>query len=64
VVSPGAPPLWARLYELDTDKPIFGDRDRTIHYVLGEISNERRAGYTWYGDWPASALAMYDTWKR
>jgi len=64
VVSPGAPPLWARFYELNTDKPIFGDRDRTIHYAVAEISDERRAGYTWYGDWPASALEMYDAWRK
>lgn len=59
VVSPGAPPIWARFYELNTDKPIFGDRDRTIHYAVGELSSERRAGYTWYGDWPAAVLKAY-----
>jgi PelA/Pel-15E family pectate lyase len=64
VVSPGAPPLWARLYELNTDKPIFGDRDRTIHYAVGELSSERRLGYTWYGNWPAGALEMYAAWQR
>lgn len=64
VVSPGAPPLWARLYELNTDKPIFGDRDRTIHYAVRELSDERRAGYTWYGDRPARALQMYDSWRK
>ena len=64
VVSPGAPPLWARFYELDTDKPIFGDRDRTIHYGVSEISSERRAGYAWYGDWPAIALEMYESWRK
>jgi PelA/Pel-15E family pectate lyase len=64
VASPGAPPLWARLYELNTDKPIFGDRDRTIHYAVGEVSDERRIGYTWYGTWPAGALEMYASWRR
>lgn len=64
VVSPGAPPLWARFYELNTDKPIFGDRDRTIHYAVGELSSERRAGYTWYGDWPAAVLKAYDAWSK
>jgi len=64
VFSPGAPLLWARLYELDTDRPIFGDRDRTIHYAVGELSNERRLGYTWYGNWPASALDLYGSWRK
>ena len=64
VSSPGAPPLWARFYELNTDQPVFGDRDRTIHYAVSEISDERRAGYTWYGDWPGSVLRAYDVWRK
>jgi PelA/Pel-15E family pectate lyase len=61
---PGAPPLWARFYEIGTDKPIFGDRDRTIHYAVEEISAERRNGYAWYGDWPAGALQANQGWRR
>ncbi|MSU49788.1 MAG: pectate lyase [Opitutus sp.] len=62
VARPGAPPLWARMYELGTDRPIFGDRDRTVHFAVAELSSERRAGYAWYGAWPASALAAFATW--
>lgn len=61
---PGAPPLWARMYEFGTDKPVFGDRDRTIHYVFDELSSERRSGYAWYGTWPAAALEAYRTWTE
>ena len=64
VVSPGTPPLWARYYELETDKPIFGDRDRTIHYDLSEISAERRHGYTWFVHSPADVLENYDEWRK
>jgi PelA/Pel-15E family pectate lyase len=63
VARPGAAPLWARMYELGTDKPIFGDRDRTIHYDVAELSTERRAGYAWYGAWPAAALAEFPAWQ-
>jgi pectate lyase, PelA/Pel-15E family len=63
VPSPGAPPLWARFYEPGTATPIFGDRDRTIHYDLSEISSERIAGYAWYTLAPAEALARYERWK-
>jgi len=42
--------LWARLYELDTNKPIYGDRDEKVHYTLEELSDERRYGYGWQGD--------------
>lgn len=39
--------LWARLYELETNRPIYGDRDNKVHYTLEEISEERRTGYSW-----------------
>jgi hypothetical protein len=42
-----APDLWARLYELKTNRPIYGDRDKKIHYTLEELSEERRTGYAW-----------------
>lgn len=62
VPADGARPLWARMYEIGTDKPIFGDRDRTIHYELGEISSERQRGYAWYGEWPDTVLNDYKKW--
>jgi PelA/Pel-15E family pectate lyase len=60
---PGAPALWARLYEIGTDRPIFGDRDRTIHYAVTELSSERRLGYQWYGTWPQEALEAHRVWR-
>jgi len=45
------PGVWNRYYELHTNKPIFGDRDGEIHYTLEEISEERRNGYGWQGDY-------------
>lgn len=64
VRTPGAQPLWARMYEIGTNKPIFGDRDRMIHYAVEEISAERRAGYGWFGTWPASILEDYAAWAK
>jgi PelA/Pel-15E family pectate lyase len=63
VPTPGAALLWARMYEIGTDKPVFGDRDRTIHYAVGEISLERQKGYGWYSDWPESTLKEYKKWR-
>jgi len=40
---------WARFYELQTNRPIYGDRDGKVHYTLGEISRERQSGYSWQG---------------
>ena len=59
----GAGPLWARFYSLDTEKPIFGDRDKTLHDDMNEISLERRNGYAWFNTAPAAALSEYDRWK-
>ncbi|MFC2115147.1 pectate lyase [Bacteroidota bacterium] len=53
---------WARMYELNTNRPIYGDRDKKIHYTLEEISEERRNGYRWQGEFGvADMIAYYDT---
>jgi len=62
VDRPGAGPLWSRYYDIATGKPIFGDRDRSIHTDVNELSLERRNGYSWYNAGPAKALAAYDKW--
>jgi PelA/Pel-15E family pectate lyase len=48
-----APPLWARFYEIGTNRPIFSGRDSVVKYQLSEIEYERRTGYRWYVDRPA-----------
>lgn len=62
VARPGAGPLWPRLVDPATMRPVFGDRDRTIHTDVNELSRERRDGYAWYGTGPAAALARYGDW--
>ena len=44
------PNKWSRLYEVGTNRPIYGDRDSQVHYTLQEISEERRLGYGWQSD--------------
>ncbi len=57
--------LWARLYEVGTNKPIYGDRDGRIHYTLQEISEERRTGYSWQSGYGvASARAYYERVRK
>ena len=63
VPAPGAGPLWARMYEIGTDRPIFGDRDKTIHSTLETMSQERRTGYAWYSNRPASVLKDHIKWR-
>jgi PelA/Pel-15E family pectate lyase len=64
LAQPGAGPLWARYYELKTDRPIFGDRDKTIHDDVNEISAERRNGYSWFNNGPQRALDQYAKWAK
>ncbi len=59
-----APPMWARFYEIGTHKPIFGDRDSSIHYSVGEISEERRKGYGWYNTVGNKVLEKYKIWAE
>jgi len=59
------PNLWARLYEVGTNRPIYGDRDGKVHYTLEEISQERRTGYSWQGSYGiAGAIAYYGKVRR
>lgn len=63
IADPTAPPVWARFYEIGTDRPFFCGRDGIKKYTLAEIENERRTGYAWYGDWPAARFRAYATWQ-
>jgi hypothetical protein len=47
-----------------TNQPIFGDRDKTIHDNVSELSLERRNGYAWYSAGPQQALDAYATWSK
>jgi PelA/Pel-15E family pectate lyase len=65
VADAGAPPLWARFYELETNRPLYLDRDSVFRYDLSEIGDERRSGYDYNGNWAASLLATeYPEWRR
>lgn len=56
--------IWSRYYDIATDHPIFGDRDRTIHDTVEELSKERRKGYGWYRDTPKRLLEHYTRWSK
>ena len=65
VADPSAPPLWARFYEIGTNRPIFGGRDTVIRYDLAEVEAERRGGYRWYVDEPLQLLERdYPRWAK
>lgn len=64
VADPAAPPIWARFYELGTNRPIFIGRDKVIRYDFNEIERERRTGYVYLRDWPARLVERdYPRWR-
>ena len=63
--DPNAPPLWARFYELKTNRPLYVDRDSKFRYNYNEISYERRSGYSYFGDWGTALLERdYPHWRE
>jgi hypothetical protein len=60
-ISPG---VWARMYEIGTNTPIYGDRDGKIKYRVEDLSPERQTGYSWKGAYgiPA-AISFYEEVK-
>lgn len=60
-----APPLWARFYEIGSNRPIFSGRDGVIKYDVSEIEAERRNGYAWYVSSPAKLIGEeYPAWRK
>ena len=57
--------IWARFYEIGTNRPLFAGRDSEKKFDVAEVEPERRTGYAWYGIWPAKLLEKeYPEWKR
>ena len=58
-------PIWARFYEIGTNRPIFVGRDGVVKYSIAEIEQERRSGYNWYVDAAAKLIQKdYPAWKK
>ena len=57
--------VWARFYDLETNKPFFAGRNSIPKNTLAEIENERRVGYAYYGTWPKNLLEKeYPLWLK
>ncbi|HEX3729869.1 MAG TPA: pectate lyase [Opitutaceae bacterium] len=63
VPTPGAGPIWARYYDPATGRPVFGDRDKSVHDQVTDLSAERQRGYQWYGNEPKAMLEAYAAWS-
>ena len=58
-----AGPLWARMAEIGTNRPMFFNRDGVTHYEWNALT-DRRVGYAWYTDAPIATLAQFAVWSR
>jgi len=57
--------IWSRFYDIENNKPLFGDRDNSVTYDFSKISDERKNGYAWFGNWPIKLLEKeYPKWKE
>ena len=65
VNDPSARLLWARFYEIGSNRPIFCSRDGIPRRTLAEISYERRNGYSWYSSRASGLLTdEFPAWQR
>ncbi len=65
VKDPDGGSIWARFYEIGSNRPIFAGRDGVVKYDVAEIEHERRTNYNWYVDEPAKLLKKdYPAWRK
>jgi pectinesterase len=64
VKDESAPTLWARFYDLETEKPYFCDRDGIKKETFAEMGHNRRNGYDWYIEAPEKLIRKYPGWKN
>ncbi len=65
VKDANAKALWARFYDIGTNRPIFVGRDGIIKYDVAQIEDERRNNYQWYVNTPAKLLDEdYPAWQK
>lgn len=63
VEDKNAPRIWARFYDLETEKPYFCDRDGIKRNTFAEMGYNRRNGYSWYIYAPEKVFQKYAEWK-
>lgn len=63
VADPSAKGLWARFYELQTNRPIFLNRDGVVRYRFEEVDLDRNMGYAYWSDRGLRVLTMFQDWS-
>src|SRR5690606_16053882 len=63
IPDPDAEPLWARFYDIGTNRPWFVGRDGIVRDSLCQLEHERRVGYAFLGGWARDLLKPeYPAW--
>ena len=53
------PNRWARLYELGTNRPIYGLRDGKLQYNFSELPRDYQTSYAWQGEFRVGVTMKY-----
>ncbi len=65
VVKDAGSSVWARFYEIGSNRPIFAGRDGVAKYDVAQIEHERRTNYEWYVHDAAKLLKRdYPAWRK
>jgi PelA/Pel-15E family pectate lyase len=65
VADPSAPPLWARFYDIATNRPMYVGRDGIVRQNLADIECELRTGYVYLAPFAAGLLEKdYPDWRK
>jgi pectinesterase len=60
--APGPGPLWARVYEIGSNRPVYAGADGAVHRGLPVLAES--AGADEFIGWPDATLEQYDEWAR
>lgn len=59
-----AEPIWARMYDIESNRPLFASRDEDEPRLGIDKVGYGAPGYMWYGTWPKFVLEThYPAWK-
>lgn len=65
VPDASAEPIWARMYDIETNEPLFAAEADSIPRLGLKNAGYGQKGYMWFGNWPKFVLEThYPLWKE